>query len=383
MVVLFLLALLAIVAIVAVVAILARSAPETSAREAPRPAPPGNPGTATPTRAAAALPPIPAFPSPAHRLRPGVYMFGQLWRWDGSKWTAEIGDDCEPVMAIFDTPMLGTCAVTWDSVHRRTTPGGPWAREYRSPNGRPRLGAGWGHPVHGLFAGGDRGTILHSRGDGTWTKLPVPEALRGVVSALWGDDHALYVGLSGGQIARSAWGSSGEWQIQETPSKDFIFDGVSTSHGQYAVSQSGEVLFQQRTADTSPAPWVVATKLEGAARGLFADASGRVWASSRGGVVRSDQPGSWVKESTDAKYAVDAIASNGAVTWGGGERTVLQRRDAGGQWTATLPGKSGSIVSLWVGPGQELLVGTEFMLEVSEGGRGQQAETLASVNVAT
>ena len=376
--------LLALGALVAVFAILRQPAPD-GAREAPRPTPstPAKPAATAASAPAGAAPiaPIPAFPSPAYRLKPGVYMFGQLWRWDGVKWNAEIGDDCEPVMAIFDTPMLGTCAVTWDSVHRRTSPGGPWAREYRSPNGRPRLSSGWGHPMHGLFAGGDRGTVLHSKGDGQWSRLELPEALRTVVSAIWGDDDALYLGMADGRIARSAWVSRGEWQTAQAVTRDYIFDGVSTPRGQYAVSQSGDVLFLAR--DGAPDAWRSDKKLKSAAKGLWADAAGRVWISGAEGVFRSDSPGLWVQEPSAPQVPIDAIGSNGAVTWGGGGRSILQRRDATGRWTSSAPGKSGTIVSLWVGPGQELLVGTEFMIEVSEGGRGVENEVVASASVAS
>ncbi len=372
---------LAVAGLVAVFAILRQ--PESSTREgplaSPRPASTAVATTAPQPAPSGPIPPIPAFPSPAHRLKPGVYMFGQLWRWDGAKWHAEIGDECEPVMAIFDTTMLGTCAVTWDSVHRRTSPGGPWTREYRSPGGRPRLSAGWGHPIHGLFAGGDRGTLLHSKGDGQWTRRELPEALRSVISAIWGDDEALYLGTADGRIARCAWASGGEWQSAATGVRDFVFDGISTPRGQYAVCQSGDVFFLAR--DGAPDAWTIDKKLEGAAKGLWADTAGRVWVSGAEGVFRSEAQGTWLRE--DATGTVDALGSNGAVTWGGGARTVLSRRDASGHWTSSAAGKSGSIVSLWVGPGQELLVGTEFMIDVAEGGRGTESEVLGSANVAT
>ncbi|GAB4214459.1 MAG: hypothetical protein OHK0013_39160 [Sandaracinaceae bacterium] len=44
------------------------------------------------------------------------------------------GEGAEPTTRT----ILGTCAVTWDSIYRRTTPGGPWTREHRTPNGRER-----------------------------------------------------------------------------------------------------------------------------------------------------------------------------------------------------------------------------------------------------
>lgn len=378
------LGLLAIGALVAVVAILRQPAPD-GPREAPRPmatAAPVPAASPAATQGAGPIPPIPAFPSPAYRLKPGVYMFGQLWRWDGAKWTAEIGDDCEPVMAIFDTPLLGTCAVTWDSVHRRTSPGGPWTREYRSPNGRPRMGAGWGHPVRGLYAGGGSGTLLHSKGDGVWARVTLPDALRTVITAIWGDDDALYLGTADGRVARSAWASAGEWQITQTPVKDFLFEGAATPNGHYAIAQSGEVLFLPRDSDPTRPEWRVEKKLQGAAKGLLADTAGRVWVSGREGIFRSDRPGSWVKEPSAPQIDVNALSSNGAVTWCGGSRSVLQRRDAAGQWTASAPGRSGTIGCLWVGPGHELLVGTEFMIDVAEGGRGTESEVIASSSVA-
>jgi hypothetical protein len=326
------------------------------------------------------VPPIPAPPSPAHRLAPGVYMFGQLWRFDGRAWHAELGDDCEPVVAIFDAGPLGTCAVTWDSVYRRTSPGGAWAREHQSPGGRPRLSSGWGHPVHGLFAVGDRGTLLRSSGDGQWRREALPEAIRTVVSAVWGDDTRLFVGTADGQIASSPWGSAGQWEIQPTPARDFIFDGVSTPRGSYAISQSGDVLFRPASATGA---WTSVKKLRGAAKGLLADAAGRVWVSGSEGILRGDGPDTWSAEARDGTESVDALASNGSVTWGGGGRSVLVRREPSGRWVASAPGRSGTIQSLWVGGGGELLVGTDFMLEVAECGKGKDVEVLASASTAT
>ncbi|MBX7191912.1 MAG: hypothetical protein K1X94_07630 [Sandaracinaceae bacterium] len=373
-----LLGIVALVALFAVFAILRRPSEEPGGRGAP--AARARAGSSTSPSASAFLPPIPPFPSPAHRLAPGTYMFGQLWRWDGTKWSAEIGDDCEPVMAIFDTPMLGTCAVTWDSVHRRTSPGGAWTREYRSPNGRPRLSSGWGHPVHGLFACGGSSTLLHSKGDGVWTRLPVPEAFRTVISAIWGDEEGLFLGSADGRVARTLWSSRGEWQITQTPARDFVFDGVSTPQGHYAIAQSGEVLFLPRAVGATAPEWVVETKLRCPAKGLWADPSGRVWVSGHCAVLRSDRPGQWVSEALEG--GAYALASNGVQLFSGGERSVLGRRDAAGVWTLGPPGRSGEIVSLWAGPGGELLVGTEFMIDVEAGGRGRQAEVIASRTVA-
>lgn len=341
---------------------------------APAPAPSGPP----------ILPPIPPFPSPAHRLRPGVYMFGQLFRWDGRRWTAEIGDDCEPVMAIFDTPLLGTCAVTWDSVHRRTTPGGPWTREYQSPNGRPRLQGGWGHSIHGLFAVGGSTTLLHSRGDGQWRRLTLPDTLqRNVISAVWGDDTHHFVGMADGRIAWRAWVSPDEWHVEQTPTRDFVFGGVATVRGLFAISQSGEILRRPDPTLEPAAAWAVDKKLGRAVKGLVADPAGRVWVASGEGLFRSDAPGLWVKEPAPDAGAMNALASNGRAMWAGGSRSVLARRETRGEWTATPPGSGGTISALWVGPDQELLVGTEFMIEVGAGGAGKESEVIASVTSST
>jgi hypothetical protein len=337
---------------------------------------PAIPSAASADGGSAVVPPIPAYPSPAHRLAPGIYMFGQLWRFDGRAWQAVLGDDCEPVVAIFDAGPLGTCAVTWDSAYRRATPRGPWVREYQSPHGRPRLASGWGHPSHGLFAVGDRGTLLRSQGDGAWHRVPVPQSLGTVLSAVWGDDTRLYVGTADGRIASSRWGSLGEWEIDTTPTSDFIFDGVCTARGVYAISQSGDVLF----SPAGEARWIVDKKLAGAAKGLLADASGSVWVSSHDGILRSDRPGHWVREETETRDEVCALGSNGSVSWAGGGRSILMRRDATGRWIASPPGRSGTIQSLWVGPDGELLAGTDFMLEVGAAGDGKDVEVLASVS---
>jgi hypothetical protein len=212
--------------------------------------------------------------------------------------------------------------------------------------------------------------------------VTLPDAIRTVITAIWGDDDALYLGTADGRVARSAWGSAGEWQIAQTPVKDFLFEGVATPNGHYAIAQSGEVLFLPRDSDPNRPEWRVENKLQGAAKGLLADTAGRVWVSGREGIFRSDRPGSWVKEPSAPQIDVNALSSNGAVTWCGGSRSVLQRRDAAGQWAASAPGRSGTIGCLWVGPGHELLVGTEFMIDVAEGGRGTESEVLASSSVA-
>jgi hypothetical protein len=390
---------LLVVVVVAVVLFVPRGAGQADA--SPGPASPA------PVEETPILPAIPAFPSPAHRLAPGIYMFGQLWRFDGRAWHAELGDDCEPVVSIFDAGALGTCAVTWDSVYRRPRGSAQWTREHQSPNGRPRLSSGWGHPTHGLFAVGGSGTVLTSQGDGRWSRLVVPSSLATVISAVWGDDERLYLGTGDGRIASRPWsestrakgGSTGArgacpspgdqslddvstasepdaWEVQATPTNDFIFDGVCTAHGVYAIAQSGEVMLQVR----GDARWTVERKLEGAAKGLLADANGSVWASSYGGIVRSDRPGEWVREELRGDVEMCALASNGTATWAGGMRSVLMQRDPHGAWIPSPPGRSGTIQCLWVGPDGELLVGTDFMLEVDAAQQGKDVEVLASVS---
>jgi len=380
---------LGVIGTVAVVVVILRDSGSSTEPEpgshASAPRAPTSPAAGDPSPdPAAILPAIPPFPSPAHRLAPGVYMFGQLFRWDGRRWSAEIGDDCEPGGAGFDPPLLGTCAVTWDSVHRRTSPGGPWAREYRSPNGRPRLSGGWGHPVHGLFVVGGSSTLLHSRGDGRWTRETVPDALlRNVISAVWGDDTRLYVGMADGRIAWRSWVSPEEWTIEQTPTTDFIFVGVSTPRGLFAVAQSGEVLHRADPSLTPSAPWTIEKKLGRAVKGLLADSAGRVWVASAEGIFRSDAAGQWVSESVSAAGTMNALASNGRTSWTGGARSILARRETRGDWTASPPGRGGTISALWVGPDQELLVGTEFMIEVAAGGTGKEADVIASVTSAS
>lgn len=203
----------------------------------------------------------------------------------------------------------------------------------------------------------------------------MPESIHTVLSAVWGDDARLYLGTSNGRIASRPWSSPGAWEVHSTPTSDFIFDGVCTARGVYAISQSGDVLF----APAGEARWVVERKVEGAVKGLLADASGRVWISSREGILRSDRPGHWVREETATNDEVCALGSNGSAFWAGGGRSVLMRRDAGGRWSASAPGRSGTIQCLRVGPDGELLAGTEFMLEVGPAGAGKDVEVVASI----
>ena len=180
----------------------------------------------------------------------------------------------------------------------------------------------------------------------------------------------------------SRWGSAGEWQIEQTPVRDFIFDGVSTPEGQFAIAQSGEILFRP-TATMGVVPaWTVDRKFGGAVKGLLADAGGRVWISTREGVFRRERVATWVAEPLGARAEMTALATNGAVMWAGGAGSILMKRDGGGSWQASAQGRSGTITSVWVGPGQELLVGTDFMIDVAPGGEGKEAEVLASASVA-
>ncbi len=58
------------------------------------------------------------------------------------------------------------------------------------------------------------------------------------------------------------------------------------------------------------------------------------------------------------------LAAKGSTVWAGGARGELCRRDASGQWEMTPVGRSGSVKCIWAGEGDELLVGTEYMVEI-------------------
>lgn len=86
--------------------------------------------------------PLPVYTDFSDTLSPGMYIYGQLWRWDGTRWTEELPPATEPLVSVFEVEGLGVVAVTWDAVFRRV--GGSWQREQHHPTGRPRLSAGWG-----------------------------------------------------------------------------------------------------------------------------------------------------------------------------------------------------------------------------------------------
>ena len=189
--------------VAAVLVVLGKLAP--GMRDVPKATRPSRPG-------GPALPPLPAPPDVRPHLKPGMYMFGQLWRWDGGRWHAEQSEKCEPVRSLAAAKGFGVVAATWDAVlvRREKT----WRRAYDT-GGRPRLIGAWAHPREGLFVAGGGGTLLHAKDGENFRLVPVVDAMRvAALGAMWGDDETLFVSVGNGFIAHRKHGSD-TWQVED------------------------------------------------------------------------------------------------------------------------------------------------------------------------
>lgn len=174
------------------------------------PAPEVTPDHVTSTGSPSSWPPLPDPPLPD--VSPGMYVFGQVFRYRDGAWTAMLPVDTDPVEQIF---AVGDdlYVVSWTAVHRIR--GDEVVELLRTPE-RPRLAAGWGSEALGVFAVGDSGSIFHGRGDEPLRREEVPEeALHAVNVSVTGADGRVLVGTSAGKaLVRD---DDAPWQLEDTP----------------------------------------------------------------------------------------------------------------------------------------------------------------------
>jgi hypothetical protein len=281
-----------------------------------------------------------------------MYMFGQLWRWDGARWHAEQSERCEPVRALAAAKGFGVVAATWDSilVRREAT----WRRAYDT-GGRPRLMGAWAHPREGLFVAGGNGTILHAKDGQNFHLVPVTDAMRqSALGAMWGDDATLFVSTGNGYIAHRKHGAE-TWAVEDTGIRDVPMHGLMVKGRAHVAMQAGEILARQ---DDGRWTLVHATGMQ--LHALAYDAQNDIlYATSRTG-IRMRKDGVW-SEMQGSPARAQALAFDGDVLLAGS--SSIARFD-GDNWALSGPGASGTIESIVVHEGV-LFVGTSQFIEVS------------------
>lgn len=321
------------------------------ARETERPAAP--PVELPPPPSPARIPPpLPAPPDVRPLLKPGMYMFGQLWRWDGTTWHAEQPATCEPVRALAAAKGLGVVAATWDAVlvRRENT----WRRAYDT-GGRPRLIGAWAHPREGLFVAGGKGTLLHAKDGENFRLEPVSEAMRTeALGAMWGDDETLFISAGNGLVVHRKHGTDA-WIVENTGIRDVPMDGLMVKGRAHVAMQSGEVL--QREDDGR---WTLVHHTGMQLHALAYDAKRDVlYATSRTGIL-ARQDGIWTLMPGSPQGAQSLALDGDRLLAGGSAISMLE----GNTWTLGGRGLSGTIESIVVHEGT-LFVGTSAFIEVT------------------
>lgn len=232
----------------------------------------------------------------------------------------------------------------------------------------------------GLFAVGERGTVLRSSDDGTWKQLPVPT--RATLTSVASAEGELWVAGHSGVIFRSSdngdtwvrqridvWNPESMEPAQGAPILDLYFLDAKTG---FAVGAFSTLL---RTVDGGKT-WV-ALSLKGGAPVLEADASvptsDDATASNEvsfadSGVLSADQL--VLEDETDPH--LNAIAADlGGTLYLAGERGAMYRsRDNGDSWQKLAFPYEGSMFGVLAGDaGQVLAFGLRGnVFESSDGG---------------
>lgn len=299
-----------------------------------------------------ALAPLPSPPDVRPHLKPGMYMFGQLWRWDGTRWHAEQSEKCEPVRSLAAAKGMGVVAATWDSVLVRRDK--TWRRAYDT-GGRPRLIGAWAHPREGLFVAGGNGTLLHAKDGENFRLVPVDDAMRkAALGAMWGDDETLFVSVGNGHIAHKKHASE-TWFVEDTGIRDVPMHGIMVKGRAHTAMQSGEILRREYDGRWS---LVHATKMQ--LHAIAYDAKRDVlYATSRTGILMRE--GEVWRAMEGSPAAAQALAFDGDVLLAGS--SSVSRYEAGA-WQLAGRGASGTIDSMVMHEGV-LFVGTSQFIEVT------------------
>lgn len=326
----------------------ASAAPDES--DAPPAEPPAGDGhTLAVTSDGDRLAPIPRPPATPD-LRPGMYTFGYIWRWDGRAWHLETPPDCEPITRIFGIGQT-VWATGWNELWRRDASG--WSKQYAPV----RLYALHGWSEARVMCGGNR-TVFAVDGDAL---KPIGTTPSGI-SALWGPspDDVWVVGWNG-MIMR--W-RGGAW-IAEESGVEGRLTGVFGQDGEIVVVGEDAVALRSR----GDGVWIreAIPEREGyphSLSALWGDGRGVYYAVTSGGAILARRGGAWAVEATTDRQLL-AIGGRGADdVFALGLQGHVWRSRGQGDWRDEGGAKSNSLQAVHR-QGDDLFIGGDWFFEVS------------------
>ena len=296
-------------------------------------------------------PPFPPLPrGPVGELGQGMFTFGHLFRFDGSNWRCELEPPpaTEPVIAVKGSA-LGTFAVTWDAVYRRTPSG--WDRILDS---KARLLSLWVDDEN-AWVGGAR-CVLMKWGGASFEQVPLPDlepaVLGPIVVAASGDTF----------VAANTYilhGRGEDWTTEPIPTTDVVMDGCRTGDDVWFVVQSGEVL---RSAGDGT--WTVEHRAESSLGSICAASNGELWAvGAIGQILRSSGDGTWISEDSGTENQLLSVREVGGRIVVGDIRGTIHVRTPRG-WEP-IAGEARCEIRDFCASSDGLLVATSSFYEVS------------------
>lgn len=284
-------------------------------------------------------------------VRPGMYTFGFIWRWDGAGWHLETPPDCEPITAIHGVGRA-LYAVGWNELWRRG-PDGDWSRR-RMPVRLQTL-HGWSEDV--FMCAGNRSVFLIRDGEpkdiGT-----LPEG----IAALWGPspDDVWVVGWSG-MIMR--W-RDGAW-TREDSGVDSRLTGVFGQGGEIVIVGEDEVALRSTgdgvwIRETVPARESYPHSLDA----LWGDGRGVFYAVTMGGAIMARRDGAWRIEAETGRQLLGVHGRGADDIFALGLQGQIWRSDGRGAWRDEGGARSNSLRAVFR-HGDDLYVGGDWFFEVS------------------
>lgn len=299
-------------------------------------------------------PPLPPLPrGPVGVLGQGMFMFGHLFRFDGTSWHSELEPPpaTEPVVAV-KSSALGTFAVSWDAIYQRTNSG--WDRVYDS---KARLLSLWVDDQY-AWVGGARCVLMKWTGT-TFEQVPLPDleptVLGPIVVTPNGDTY-----VAANTFVLHRRGEDTAWQVEPISTTDVVMDGCAVGDDVWFVVQSGEVL-----RSSGDGTWTVEHRASSSLGSICATAEGELFAvGSLGQILRSSGDGEWTAETsnTDRQFLSVREVSDGRILVGDIGGTIHARTSRG--WEP-ITGEARCEIRDFCGTPEGLFVATSSFYEVS------------------
>lgn len=345
---------------------------KTSGVSTPPQVQPREPSTASPGRIQNALPPFPGIRQPPEDLKPGIYVFGHIWHWDGSQWHHESASTIEPVTGLWGNAQIVTAAC-WEQLWDKEQ--GPWTQSLFDG---PRFFGTWGDLQQTVYAVGVRGTILSRPIHQTeWQRNSTPT--QNTLNAVWGREsetkaqQIFAVGFKNTILISSG---NGNWTEEISPVASDLNGVGGDQNNVYVVGTNGTILRRNQGGN-----WVselIETKENFAS--VWGAGQGAVYAvTSSGSIYHSRGDGQWTQQLKQSSQLTAVWGLSAHEIYAVGLRGKILGSNGNGEWIDMSGSSSLTITTIWGRSGDELWIGGDQMYDIKEDGTSPPMENLEVV----